>query len=272
MKKFIRHYSIFFLILVIALLAISFSNGGSSSNGVTGSPLDNQLAPQSCLTCHDNNGNFNTAVSITSNIPNAGYALGQTYNLTVIQTSTGVTKHGFQITVENGAPSKLGGFVITDAVNTHLQAGNNFITHTLSGTDLTSWNFSWTAPSVDVGAITFYVASIAGNLNTNNGPTTSNNQMAQNTLTIGSVLAVNKARLLQFSMYPNPSSGQVTLQLPLNIKKAQVTVFDYLGEILIQKKIKSSNNILNTSNLSAGIYFIRIQTDSKIGTKKLSVR
>jgi len=272
MKNFIQRYSIFFLILIIAVLAISFSNGGSSSNGVTGSPLDNQLAPQSCLTCHDNNGNFNTSVSITSDIPNGGFTLGQTYNLTVTQTETGASKHGFQITVENSAPSKIGGFVVTDAVNTHLQAGNNFITHTLAGTDQTSWDFSWTAPSSNVGTITFYVASIAGNLNTSGGTTTNNNQMAQNTLTIGSVLAVNKAHLLQFSMYPNPSNGQVTLQLPSDIKKARVTVFDYLGKTLIQKNIEYSNNTLNTSNLSTGIYFVRIQTVSKIGTKKLAVR
>lgn len=78
MKKNLHFYGVLLLIPVIAFLVISFGNGGSSSNGVTGSPLDNQLAPQSCLTCHDNNGNFNTTVSITSDIPSGGYALGQT--------------------------------------------------------------------------------------------------------------------------------------------------------------------------------------------------
>ncbi|MCF6213402.1 MAG: T9SS type A sorting domain-containing protein [Flavobacteriaceae bacterium] len=271
MKKHLHFYGVLFLMLAIALLVISFSNGGSSSNGVTGSPLDNQLAPQSCLTCHDNNGNFNTAVSITSDIPSGGYALGQTYNMTVTQTANGASKHGFQITVENNAPSKIGGFVVTDVVNTHLQAGGNFVTHSLAGSDQNSWNFAWTAPSIDVGAITFYVASIAGNLNSSGGATTSSNQMAQNTMVIGSVLATNKLHLLH-NMYPNPGSRQVTLQLPSQVNSANVTVFNYLGKSFIQKTINSLHNTIDVSSLSTGIYFVRIQTDSQIGTKKLFVR
>jgi len=272
MKRNMQLYALLILILVFAFLAISFSNGGSSSNGVTGSPIDNQLAPQSCLTCHDNSGNFNTAVNITSNIQNGGYVLGQIYNITVTQTFSGASKHGFQITAENNAPSKVGGFIITDAANTHLQAGSNFVTHTLTGSDQSSWHFDWKAPSVDVGAITFYVASIAGNLNSSGGATTSSNQMAQNTLVVGSVLATNKLHLLQFNMYPNPSRGQVTLQLPSHVNSAKLTVFNYLGKLLIQKVINSSHNTIDVSNLSTGIYFVKIQTDSKIGTKKLFIR
>lgn len=272
MKKNTQLYTILTMVVIVAILVVSFSNGGSSSNGVTGSPLDNQLAPQSCLTCHDNNGNFNTSVSITSDIPNGGYALGQTYNLTVTQTSTGASKHGFQITVENNAPSKIGGFGITDPINTHLQAGTNFVTHSLAGSEQTSWSFSWTAPPTDVGAITFYVASIAGNLSNTGGYTTVNNQMAQTTLVIGSVLGLNKRPLLQFKMYPNPVNGQVTIQLPSQVNKAGISVFDYLGKLLIKKTIYAPNNTLDVSNLSAGVYFVRIQTDAQVGTKKLVVR
>jgi len=272
MKNHLHFYGTLFLMPFIALLVISFGNGGSSSNGVTGSPLDNQIAPLSCLTCHQNSGNFNTSVSITSDIPNGGYALGQTYNMTVTQTSNGASKHGFQITVENNAPSKIGGFGITDAINTHLQAGNNFITHTLAGTDQNSWNFTWTAPTTDVGSLTFYVASIAGNLNSTGGTTTINNQMAQNTLVIGNVLALSDKHLLKYRMYPNPSDGIVSFQLPSHINKGHISVFDYSGKLIVQKNINTSKSAIDVSYLSAGIYFVRLQTDSQIGTKKLIIR
>jgi len=272
MKKLLHFYGALFLMPVIALGVISFGNGGGSSNGVTGSPLDNQLAPQSCLTCHDNNGNFNTAVSITSDIPSGGYALGQTYNMTVTQTANGASKHGFQITVENTSPSKIGGFGITDAINTHLQSGNNFATHSLAGTDQSSWNFTWTAPSTDAGSVTFYVASIAGNLNNTGGTTTVNNQMAQNTLIIGSVLAISDKHLLKYRMYPNPGDGIVSFQLPSNINQGYISVFDYSGKLMIQKNINTPKSAIDVSFLSAGIYIVKIQTAFQIGTKKLVIR
>lgn len=192
--------------------------------------------------------------------------------MTVTQTSNGASKHGFQITVENSSPNKIGGFGITDAVNTHLQFGTNFITHSLAGTDQSSWNFTWTAPLTDVGAITFYVASIAGNLNSSGGTTTVNNQMVQNTLAIGSVLAVSDNHLLKYRMYPNPSNGQVNFQLSSNVNQGHISIFDYTGKLMIQKTISASNNSIDVAHLSAGIYFVRIQTASQIGTKKLVVR
>ena len=192
--------------------------------------------------------------------------------MTVTQTSNGASKHGFQITAENNSPSKIGGFAITDATNTHLQSGNNFVTHSLAGTDQSSWDFTWTAPSSDVGAITFYVASIAGNLNSTGGTTTVDTQMAQSSLVIGSVLAVNNKHLLQFSMFPNPSSGQVNFQLSSNVNQGHISIFDYTGKLVLEKNINTSNNSIDVAHLSSGIYIVRIQTDSKIGTKKLIVR
>jgi len=85
-------------------------------------------------------------------------------------------------------------------------------------------------------------------------------------------LAVNSAQLINFSMFPNPSDGLVNFQLPSNISQAKVAVFDYLGKKILEKNMSSIDNTLNVSNLSTGIYFVRIQSDSKTGTKKLVVK
>jgi len=162
-------------------------------------------------------------------------------------------------------------FLLSDPANTQVDSFGHFVTQTFDGHEGTgtekSWHFDWTAPGIDVGTITFYVASVAGN-----GGAVTNTQVVYNTKTIGGVLGVNKAQLLNFSMYPNPSSGRVNLQLPSGNYRAQVKVYDYLGKTLIQNSINSQNTNLNISNLSAGIYFVRIQSDSKVGTKKLVVR
>ncbi len=272
MKKHVPFYTLLAVIPFLAYLFISFSNG-ISSQGLTGSPGDEAnatsigLSVGNCIACHDNTANFNASVSISTNIPSGGYELGKTYAITVSVNSTSLD-HGFQITAENTVASKVGVFSITDAVNTQADAAGHFVTHTFASHEgVTSWSFNWTAPSTDVGVITFYAASVAGS-----GGAATNTQVAFTSKTIGSVLSVNDNRLLQFSMFPNPSDNYVTLQLPSDVNKVQVSVFDYLGKALIQKSIGSNNNTLDISSLSAGIYFVRIQTDSKVGTKKLVVR
>ncbi|MCF6213611.1 MAG: T9SS type A sorting domain-containing protein [Flavobacteriaceae bacterium] len=270
MKKHLYFYRILLSIPLIALLFFSFSSGAPNA-GVTGSPGDGF----DCTACHTGADTFtayNLALNIQTNIPSGGYTLGQTYTITVSQTYSGAIEHGFQITAENSVASKVGTFVITDALHTQVQNSGAFVTHTKAGNDIASWSFNWVAPSIDSGVITFYVASIAGNPNSSGGTTTTNSQMTKATLTVGGVLAVNNNQLLNFSMYPNPSDGQVTLQLPSDVNQAQVDIFDYLGKTRIKKSVNASNSTIDISNLNKGIYFMRIQTDSKIGTKKLIVR
>jgi len=271
MKKYIRYNYLLIAIPLLALFLISLSVGPAA--GLTGSPGDNY---NTCIICHTSASSYTAYglnASITTNIPSEGYSLGQTYNITVTLTTNGATEYGFEITAENELKQKVGTFVITDATNTHLRGGNaKYVTQTVAGSDLSTWRFNWTAPTTNVSApITFYMASIAGRL-VSGQHTTANTQMVLTSKLIGGVLAVNDSRLLQFSMYPNPSDTYVTLQLPFDTNKANVKIFDYLGKILIQKNLNNTNNNLDISNLSTGIYFVRIQSDTKVGTKKLVVR
>lgn len=273
MKKKIHIQPILFLIPILALLLSSYYDGAPAA--VTGSPGDSN---NNCTVCHTSAATynaFNLSVEITTDIPTGGYALDHRYTITVTQTSTGATEHGFQITAEMTNASKIGLFSALETVNTTIQNLGGTGTHvanTAPGGDVSTWSFYWTAPSFDAGAITFYVASITGNKNSVGGHTTVDTEYASKTLVIGGVLGINDAQILNFSMYPNPSDNKVTLQLPSGTNNAQAQVFDYLGKTLILKDITSSNSSLNISNLSSGIYFVRIQSDNKVGVKKLVVR
>jgi type IX secretion system substrate protein/Reeler domain-containing protein len=280
MNKKIHIQPILIIIPVLALLFSSYYDGAPAA--VTGSPGDVASAPSgsngSCIDCHssaDTYNAYNTSIEITSNIPTGGYALNHKYTITVTQTSTGATENGFQITAENSVASKVGQFSALETVNTKIQnlGGNiaSHVTNTALGGDVNSWSFYWTSPSIDVGAITFYVSGIAGN-KINGGHTTRDTEFASATLTIDNVLGVNDAQYLNFSLYPNPSDSKVNLQLPSGINNAKAQVFDYLGKTLIQKNLTNTNNFLNVSNLSTGVYFVKIQSDTKVGTKKLIVR
>ena len=272
MKKHIPFYLSLFAAPFMAFLLLSNGNGASFI-GVTGSPGD---MGRTCTACHvgaDLVTTYDLSLNVTTNIPQGGYVKGTTYQITITPTaSSGATEFGFQITAENALASKVGVFTSTDA-NTWTDFLGKYLTHTFVGHEhITNWTFNWTAPATDVGDVTFYIAGVAGVENVSGGTTTIGTEMKLATYHVGGVLGINEAQLLNFSMFPNPSDGQVTLQLPSDANQAKVRIFDYLGKTLLQKSINKSNNTLDISNLTAGIYFVRIQTDSKVGTKKLIVR
>lgn len=62
------------------------------------------------------------------------------------------------------------------------------------------------------------------------------------------------------SIYPNPSTGDFSLQFENGMNAKQVELFQLTGQrIVIQP---SSSNTYNTSNLSAGYYRVRVTTSS----------
>ncbi|MDP3558648.1 MAG: T9SS type A sorting domain-containing protein [Bacteroidota bacterium] len=73
-----------------------------------------------------------------------------------------------------------------------------------------------------------------------------------------------------FDVFPNPSSGLLTIN-PLNLKNtANILVTNLLGEIIYSDKI--TNNTLkeiNLSNYSKGIYFITIKDNDNSISKKI---
>jgi len=87
---------------------------------------------------------------------------------------------------------------------------------------------------------------------------------SNSTLTVADVFFSN-----QTFIFPNPVKDILTINIKTN--QAKVTVFDYLGKSLLQKTINKSKNTIDLSNLKTGIYFIRIQSDAKVGTKKLII-
>lgn len=70
-----------------------------------------------------------------------------------------------------------------------------------------------------------------------------------------SVLSTNQFEKQKLNFYPNPSSGEVFFNNPIENKN--VVVSDLMGKIVKAQKI--NNRILNVSELKSGIYFIAIE-------------
>ena len=66
------------------------------------------------------------------------------------------------------------------------------------------------------------------------------------------------------NIYPNPTNGTISINTELIIDK--IEVYDTLGKLM---KVKLASKNITLENLSTGVYFIKIYSDNKIGTKKI---
>ena len=72
------------------------------------------------------------------------------------------------------------------------------------------------------------------------------------------------------SLYPNPvSNGKVYISTKNDLDK-EIIIFDVLGKKVLQTTISSRE--LNVSNLSSGVYIIKINEKEASATRKLIIR
>ncbi|MFN2493909.1 MAG: PQQ-dependent sugar dehydrogenase [Pyrinomonadaceae bacterium] len=152
----------------------AFSSGPPA--GFTGAPGE-----FTCAECHvpPDAGTGRIAVVVPQT-----YVPGQTYPITVQSTNTDLTRRrwGFELTVLDSADEKAGNLQsansFTQVLNDQGPGGlRQYIEHTAAGTyagqqNGASWTFNWTAPAVDVGPVSFYVA---GNHANNDGNSSGDN-------------------------------------------------------------------------------------------------
>lgn len=255
-----KNYSFKFLLLAIptaAFALLSFSGGNPSA--LSGSPGD---SGNNCTACHAGTAN-NSNIAITTNIPVTGYEFNTEYDVTITN-SGGGSRNGFQVTAERDVNnSRIGTFISTSG-DTQAAANNSRIIHTSNGNSQNTWSFKWRSPASEQGKITFYGSSVSGN---GNG-STSGDQVFLGKSGSNSSLSISDARRLDFDMFPNPASDNVTIQLPTGTENANVEFYDYVGRLALSKKVSSNNNKVNVNDLSNGVYLLKVVTEDKIGTQK----
>lgn len=71
------------------------------------------------------------------------------------------------------------------------------------------------------------------------------------------------------AIYPNPATSQLTIDLKAE-GNANVAIYNVLGQALIQENVSDISNTINISNLSQGVYVIKITQNGKVHTVKFS--
>lgn len=69
----------------------------------------------------------------------------------------------------------------------------------------------------------------------------------------------------QFGIFPNPTSGKITISTDSKIQYTEVTVYNVMGEAVL----KTTSLSLDISNQPKGMYFVRVESELGSSTKKI---
>jgi uncharacterized repeat protein (TIGR01451 family) len=72
-------------------------------------------------------------------------------------------------------------------------------------------------------------------------------------------------------IYPNPTTGILQIEQKYN-NDFNIKIYDNLGRLVLQKQSNSTNSNLDISNLADGIYFIAIQVNNELISRKILKR
>lgn len=77
----------------------------------------------------------------------------------------------------------------------------------------------------------------------------------------------------KFTIYPNPSYGNVNIQSRFDVNEAKISIFDMNGRKVMDRNIEMQNTgSIDASNLTPGIYMIKIEGGGFTQTSKLIIQ
>ena len=84
-------------------------------------------------------------------------------------------------------------------------------------------------------------------------------------------MGMEEASALDFSIYPNPTSGTVYLNIESKTP-GNIYIFNTSGTAIYSNKYVPGDLKINMEGFSQGLYFINIQTENKVVTKKMILK
>ena len=173
--------------------------------------------------------------------------------------NTSATLNGALVSAGNSENYTIGFALATVADFTLEDAGVQNITSTLNGS-----TFTTTVNDLVEGQTYFYRAYITNEAGT-----------AYGTVETFTLLGLTDALANQIAvqLYPNPASDNATLDINGLNQDAKIVISDLQGRILSQDNINAGTTryTINVSDMTSGVYYIRIITDNVVSTQKLIV-
>lgn len=252
-----------------------FSTGAPAS--ATGAPDDGTCGN---IGCHDDNqvnsGSASSLLLIDGGISN--YVPGETYQIEVSISEPGINRFGYQLlAISDNDNMNAGEFIITDNQRTQIVtnyadtslADRQYLTYTYDGTSeyssgLGYWTAQWTAPSQDVGPITFYYATVsANNDGTDNGDVFYLNQLTLNSAATN-VVELNKD--FDFQAFPNPTSDYIQISSSYD----NLSIYSVDGTLM--KSLNYNQQGIDIQEFEVGTYFVVMTKNNESFIEKLIIK
>lgn len=250
-----KNYSFYSLLLTIPLgLALLFAFSGGQPGQFSGSPGDGN---NNCTSCHAAGSTYG-GVPVLTGVPSS-YIPGQDYNLSLSITGSSRNKFGFNVTAENGTNAKVGTW--NAGTRTRLRSDGAGLTHDASGSNSSTWNFTWTAPATNQGDVTFYFATLQAN---NNGANSGDQMVAGS---VQSTLGTADVTLANFKLFPTTVEDNMTILLQ-NTDVAQLRIYSLSGSLVKEQSITAREE-LSLSNLKSGVYLVNVMVDDAVKTERI---
>jgi hypothetical protein len=70
------------------------------------------------------------------------------------------------------------------------------------------------------------------------------------------------------ALFPNPTSGNVTIEAA---GMSRITVVSMLGQVVYDTEVSEDTYVMNMSQFTAGMYMVRVYTESGVTVKRVTV-
>ena len=85
-------------------------------------------------------------------------------------------------------------------------------------------------------------------------------------------VGLTQNNLDDISIYPNPSQGMITIQLPPEMNTVSVTISDQLGAVVFSTTLSDQQQTFDFNHLATGTYFVMLTANEKQVIHKLVIR
>ncbi|MFK7784790.1 MAG: T9SS type A sorting domain-containing protein, partial [Crocinitomicaceae bacterium] len=140
----------------------------------------------------------------------------------------------------------------------------NDITPVISGNQGTSW----LQRTVDLNAYSFNIVNFRFRGITGND---FNSDIAIDDINIDDALSIDDPSSNQFTVYPNPSNGELMYKL-LNQENTTIEVRDAQGKVVFRKDVSENQGEIDLSHVSKGVYFVQFTTANTSTNKKVVIQ
>lgn len=82
----------------------------------------------------------------------------------------------------------------------------------------------------------------------------------------------NKSDEWQFTVFPNPSNSNITIQSNIDKEALELRIMDVNGRVVLHKVIDKENNVVNVSSLNAALYFIEVKNSNNQVLRKKFIK